>query len=303
MTSRSPTKATGETTPARQSPADKLRQLLAEPGLLTFPCCYDALSAKLIAQAGFPMAFMSGFGAAAVRLGLPDTGLISYGEMVDQGRNLCAATTIPIIGDGDTGNGNAVNVKRTVKGYANAGFAGIMIEDQLAPKRCGHTEGKAVVDRGEAIARIEAAVDAQREGADILILARTDSLGTHGLDEALWRARAFSEVGADMLFVEAPRSVEQMREICRTVPGHHMANMLEDGLTPLLPDSELHEMGYKLAAHPFAVLEASMAAMKDALDKLRRGEMPKRRISFRELLSDVGFDDYLREAERYKKDP
>ncbi len=285
---------------ARISAAAKLRELLDGPGVLTFPCCYDALSAKLIAQAGFPMAFMSGFGVAAVRLGLPDTGLISYGEMVDQARNICAATSIPIIGDGDTGYGNAVNVKRTVKGYAGAGLAGVMIEDQVAPKRCGHTRGKAVVDRHEATARIQAAVDARHEGADILILARTDALGTHGLDEALWRASAFSEIGADMLFVEAPTSEQQMREICQAVPGHHMANMLEDGLTPLLPDQTLQEIGYKLIAHPFAALEASVSAMKDALRTLRRGEIPKRRISFEELRSVVGFDEYCDEEERYR---
>ena len=179
------------------SPSGRLRSLLAEPGLLLVPSCFDALSAKLIERAGFRLAFMSGFAVSAARLGLPDTGLISFGELLDQGRNLCAAVKIPVIGDGDTGFGNAVNVKRTVEGYARAGFAAVMIEDQVAPKRCGHTAGKAVVPRAEALTRIRAAVDAREEGADILILARTDARGPLGFDEALERCRAFADLGAD----------------------------------------------------------------------------------------------------------
>ena len=136
---------------ATPSPASRLRALLGEPGILLMPCCYDALSARLIEEAGFPLSFMSGFSVSAARLGMPDTGLISYGEMVDQGRSICAAVQIPVIGDGDTGYGNAVNVKRTVEGYRQAGFAGIMIEDQVSPKRCGHTLGKEVVGRRDAL--------------------------------------------------------------------------------------------------------------------------------------------------------
>jgi 2-methylisocitrate lyase-like PEP mutase family enzyme len=167
-----------------KSSAKALKELLNRPGLLPFPCCFDALSARLIERSGFALTFMSGFAVSAVRLGAPDTGLISYGEMVDQGRNICSAVSIPVIGDGDTGYGNAINVKRTVRGYADAGFAGVMIEDQVAPKRCGHTRGKAVVSRDEALARIRAAVDAREEGSDILIMARTDSLATDGLEES-----------------------------------------------------------------------------------------------------------------------
>lgn len=284
------------------SAADELRALLTGPGILSFPCCYDALSARLIERAGFPLSFMSGFAVSAVRLGLPDTGLISYSEMLDQGRNLCAAVSMPVIGDGDTGYGNAVNVKRTVRGYASAGFAAIMIEDQVWPKRCGHTSGKSVVSRGEAVARIRAAVDAREEGADILILARTDALGTHGLDEALWRARAFTDAGADMLFVEAPRTENEMETICREAPGHHLANMLEDGASPFLSDDALEGMGYKLVAHPFALLGSSIAAMKKALETLKSGRIPTDRVSFDELKRDVGFDDYYREEERYSED-
>ncbi len=282
--------------------ADKLCAMLESPGILSFPCCYDALSARLIERAGFVLSFMSGFAVSAVRLGLPDTGLISYGEMLDQGRNICARVSMPIIGDGDTGYGNPVNVKRTVRGYAAAGFAAIMIEDQETPKRCGHTRGKSVVARAQAVARVRAAVDAREEGAGILILARTDALATDGLEEALWRARAFSDVGADMLFVEAPTSREQMETIITRAPGHHLANMLEDGKTPLLTDGELASMGFKLVAHPFAVLGASISAMKKALAELKRGGTSADRISFKELREEVGFDDYYREEARYISD-
>ena len=189
----------------RETPANRLRRVLTSPGLALMPCCFDALSARLIQRAGFDLTFMSGFAVSAARLGAPDTGLISYGEMLDQGRNICASVDIPVLGDADTGYGNPINVKRTVNGYAQVGFACLMIEDQVAPKRCGHTRGKQVVERAEALTRIRAAVDARKEGRDILILARTDARATHGLEEALWRAQAFADLGADIVFVEAPR--------------------------------------------------------------------------------------------------
>jgi 2-methylisocitrate lyase-like PEP mutase family enzyme len=281
------------------SRADRLRRLLDRPGILPFPCCFDALSARLIERAGFPLTFMSGFGVSAVRLGLPDAGLISYGEILAHGRDICAAVSIPIIGDGDTGYGNAVNVKRTVRGYAQAGFAAVMIEDQVSPKRCGHTRGKSVVSRGEALARIRAAVDARDEGADILVLARTDARAVDGLEEALWRAEAFRDAGADMLFVEAPTSREELAEIGRRVPGHHLANMLEEGLTPLCSHRELEDMGFKLVAHPFALLGPSVLAMKRALRALKEGRAPEETISFEELKDDVGFTEYYQEEDRY----
>ena len=282
------------------SRAAALRTLLAEPTLHVMPCCFDGLSASMIEQAGFPLTFMSGFAVSAARLGLPDTGLISYGEMVDQGRNICAATTIPVIGDGDTGYGNALNVKRTVKGYAQAGFAAIMIEDQVMPKRCGHTRGKLVVDRVEALDRIKAAVDAREEGADILILARTDARHGHGLDEALERATLFRDAGADILFVEAPKDREEMAAICREVPGIHMANMVEGGETPLTPPADLEALGYRIAAYPLTLLSAAMHAMRDALAAMKHGEHPDDMLmAFTELRRRVGFDAYYEEEERY----
>lgn len=282
------------------SPAARLRAHLAATPLTVMPCCFDGLSAKLIGDAGFPVTFMSGFAVSAARIGAPDTGLISYGEMVDTGRNVCAATGALVIGDGDTGYGNALNVKRTVRGYAQAGFAAIMIEDQVAPKRCGHTRGKLVVDRTEAVNRIKAAVDAREEGADILILARTDARHGHGLDEALERAAAFREAGADLLFVEAPQSVEEMERICREVPGFHMANLVEGGATPLLPHAELQRIGYRLAAYPLTLLSAVTRAMQEALQVIKAGRHPDAALlDFASLRKAVGFDAYYEEEANY----
>ena len=282
------------------SPAARLRALIDASGLRVMPCCFDALSARLIEQAGFDLTFMSGFAVSASRLGMPDTGLISFGEMLDQGRNICAATRLPVIGDGDTGYGNALNVKRTVTGYAAAGFAGVVIEDQEAPKRCGHTRGKRVVSRAEALSRVRAAVDAREEGADILIMARTDARATDGLDEAVARCQGFADLGADILFLEGPRSESEMAAFCEAVPGPKMANLVEGGDTPLLPPARLEEIGYRIAAYPLTLLSAATAAMLDALRALGNGEQPDRVVDFERLRGIVGFDDYDAEAERYR---
>lgn len=280
--------------------ADKLRTLLAEPGLITMPCCFDPLSAKLIEQAGFPLSFMSGFATAAARLGMPDTGLMSYAEVLDQGRNICSAVSIPVIGDGDTGYGNALNVKRTVKGFAQAGFAAVMIEDQVAPKRCGHTAGKSVVSRDEAFERIRAAADARAEGHDILILARTDARHEHGLDEAIERAREFRRLGADILFVEAPRDEAEMRRVCDELEGPKMANIVEGGLTPALPPQELEAIGFKIAAYPLTLMAAAMQAMTQALEAFKTGTpAPDTLMSFDEMKTRIGFDAYFEDEKRY----
>ena len=259
------------------------------------PCCFDALSARLVQDAGFPLTFMSGFAVSATRLAAPDTGLISYGEMVEHGRNICGAVQIPVLGDGDTGYGNVLNVQRTVRGYAQVGFAAVMIEDQLAPKRCGHTRGKQTVERREALARIKAAVAAKSDlesGTDILILARTDACATEGFDEALYRARAFEDAGADIVFLEAPRSIEQMEAFCRAVRVPKLANMVEGGDTPLLSAQQLASLGYKIAAYPLSLLSASIHAMQKALAAFKQGEHPKDLLSFAELRKIVGFDAY-----------
>jgi 2-methylisocitrate lyase-like PEP mutase family enzyme len=284
----------------QSSATSVLRGLIAKPGLRVMPCCFDALSARLIESAGFELTFMSGFAVSATRLGAPDTGLISYGEMLDQGRNICQSVKIPVIGDADTGYGNALNVKRTLRGYAQAGFACVMIEDQLAPKRCGHTRGKQVVERAEAFARIRAAVDARDAGTDVLVMARTDARATHGLEEALFRALAFADLGADVIFVEAPTSEAEMAEICRRVSAPCMANMLEQGATPILPPARLEALGFKIAAYPLTLLNAAIVAMRNALGSLARGQPAENLMSFDELRAIVGFDDYHSEAQRYE---
>jgi 2-methylisocitrate lyase-like PEP mutase family enzyme len=263
------------------------------------PGCHDAMSARLIEEAGFEIGFMSGFAVSAARLGMPDTGLISYAELADQGQNICRAVSIPMIGDGDTGFGSAQNIKRTVEGYARAGFACIMLEDQVAPKRCGHTEGKSVVGREEALIRSRAAVDARDAGSDILILARTDAR-IEGLDEAIARCRLFREIGADITFLEAPASEDEMRRYCGEVDGPKMANMIEGGKTPLLPPAQLEAIGYAIAVYPLTLLNVSIQAMRTALISLARGERPPAAMEFDELKRAVGFPEYYAEEARYK---
>ena len=281
--------------------ATKLRELISSGVFLPMPCCFDALSGKMIEQAGFSLTFMSGFAASASRIGAPDLGLMSYGEVVDHARNITDATSIPLIADGDTGYGNAMNVIRTVSGLAKAGCAGVLIEDQLAPKRCGHTPGKEVVGREEAFDRIKAAVDARENGDDILIMARTDANHTYGLTEALDRAQKFHDLGADILFVEAPKNEEEMKQICSELPGCKMANIVEGGLTPNIPMSELNEMGYQIAAYPLTLLSASMRAMKNALANLK-SDTPRDNdiLNFSELRDIIGFEEYYEISSQYE---
>lgn len=282
------------------SPADRLHALLARPGLLTMPGCHDATSARLIEEAGFELGFMSGFAVSAARLGMPDTGLISYAELVDQGANICCSVSIPMIGDGDTGFGSAQNVKRTVQGYAHAGFAAIMLEDQVAPKRCGHTEGKSVVSRAEALMRIRAAVDARDAGADILIMARTDARACVSLDEAIVRCRGFRELGADITFLEAALDEREMRRYCVEVDGPKMVNLIEGGRTPLLSHARLAEIGYAIAVYPLTLLNVSIGAMRSALKELRAGRPATTVMDFESLRTAVGFPEYYREEARYR---
>ena len=286
------------------TPADKLRQLLADPNIAVMPGCYDALSAKLVAAAGFNVTFMSGFAVSAARLGLPDTGLISFSEMLDSVRScVSGAGAIPLIADGDTGYGNALNVQRTVLEYARAGAAAVMIEDQVSPKKCGHTRGKQVIARDEARMKIRAAVDARREtDADILILARTDARAVHGFDEALDRCRDFEAEGADIIFFEAPETETEMRRFCEAMQKPCMANMVPGGKTPILPPQDLQSVGYKLALYPVVLMSSAITAMQAALAALKPdGKVPlPPSISFAELQQLVGFPDYWDRETRYK---
>ena len=284
------------------SPATRLRELLAAPEILVMPGCYDALSARLVERAGFKATFMGGFAVSASRIGMPDAGLISYAEMLDQGTNICSAVSIPVIGDGDTGYGNALNVQRTVRGYARAGFACVMIEDQVAPKRCGHTRGKQTVDRDAAYARVQAAVDARASGTDILVMARTDANATEGFDEALARARRFAEIGADITFLEAPRNEDEMRAYCESVPGPKMANMVEQGDSPVLSPSVLQDIGYRIAIYPITLMLAGIHAMEQALAALAAEQTPDDTAEFAHLRDIIGFPEYYQAEKRYAAD-
>ena len=278
----------------------KLRNLIKNNSFLPIPSCFDALSAKLIEQTGFDSMFMSGFAASASRIGEPDLGVMTLTEVLDQLNNITDATSLPVIGDGDTGYGNAMNVQRTVKSFAKIGCAGVLIEDQLSPKRCGHTPGKDVVSREEAFDRIRASVDA-REEKDILIMARTDANHTHGIKEAIERAQIFHELGSDILFVEAPKTEDEMRLICQEVPGCKIANIVEGGLTPNLSMKELEDIGYNMAVYPLTALSSAMKAMVDSLNKLKiDDDRSSNLMSFTELRKRVGFDDYYEVSSRYE---
>lgn len=281
--------------------AEILRQKIALGKFLPMPSCFDGLSAKMIEQEGFDLSFMSGFAASASRIGAPDLGLMSYGEVLDQARNVTEASTIPVIVDGDTGYGNAMNVYRTVSGFARVGCAGVLIEDQLSPKRCGHTPGKDVVGREEAFDRIQAAVDASREDTDIVIMGRTDANHTHGLSEAIYRGQRYHELGAEIIFIEAPKSIDEMRTLCREVPGCKLANIVEGGLTPDLPMGALEEIGYQMAVYPLTLLAASMQAMKLALVHIKTDTRQNAGLmDFSELRHRIGFDDYYETSSRYE---
>jgi 2-methylisocitrate lyase-like PEP mutase family enzyme len=270
-----------------------LRRLLDGSELICFPTCFDALSARLTRDAGFPMSFMSGFAVAATRLGMPDTGLITFGEMVDQLRNICNAVPgFPIVGDGDTGYGNAMNVRRTVTDYARAGAACVMIEDQVSPKKCGHFEGKQVISREEARLKIRAAVEAARD-ADILVLARTDARAVDGFEAAIERCRDFEEEGADIIFLEAPRSEQELQEFARSMRRPTMANLSPGTKTPMIPRARLREMGVRLVAyHP--LLFSATRAMQDALKALMADDdaAAPPAIGFDEIKRIVGLPEY-----------
>ena len=284
-----------------KSKADKLKNLLEQKDIIVMPGCYDALSAKLIEREELNAGFMSGFAVSSTKLGMPDTGLISFSEMAEQVRNICNVTSIPIIFDGDTGYGNAVNVYRTVRGFADAGAAAIMIEDQKWPKKCGHTKGKDVVEVDEANSRIKAAVDASKmNNKDILVMARTDAIATRGLNDAIKRMQKFSELGADILFVEAIKSKEDMKRVIKEVPGHHMINLIEDGETPLLEMNELEDIGFKIAVFPLTLMSASVKTMQESLKNMKNKTYNTNVSKFSDLRDIVGFNEYYEIEDKYK---
>jgi 2-methylisocitrate lyase-like PEP mutase family enzyme len=250
------------------SAAEKLRQILKGGDFIIAPGAYDALTARLVAAAGFPVVYATGAGISNSQLAMADVGLLTMSEMLDQSRRMAAAIDVPLIADIDNGYGNAVNLYRTVQEFQRAGVAAVQIEDQIFPKKCGHFSGKHVIAFDEAVSKIKAAVDA-RGDSELVIIARTDAIAVEGFDEAMRRARAFHDAGADMLFVEAPRTREQMAAICRDLPGIKIANMVEGGNTPILPAKELKEMGFHLAIYANMVLRSSVKAIQKSLAHLK----------------------------------
>lgn len=287
------------------SPTRIHRVLAAEGGSIVFPGCYDALSARILARAGFPMSFISGYSVAATSLGEPDMGLLTQTEIVEQARRVCNAVSIPILVDADTGYGNPLNVIRTVKLLIAAGAAGCFLEDQVWPKKCGHMRNKRVVEREEYVDKVRAAAEAKGE-ADFFIVARTDALAVHGIDEALRRVRAAREAGADASFVEAPESMEHLQTIGRESPHPNVANMIEHGKTPLLPGTWLHEMGFHLILYPLAPLFGAAKALETIYGKLRRdgntAGMEQQMMNFATFNELIGVEEKYRLATRYHAD-
>jgi methylisocitrate lyase len=247
----------------------RLRALLAGPGIVMVPGAHDAFTARLIEQTGFPACYMTGAGSVAALLGLPDVGLLTLTEMVMNARYIARAVSLPVICDADTGYGNAINVMRTVREYEAAGVAGIHLEDQVFPKRCGHMEGKVLVPLEEMAAKIRAACEA-REDPDFVIIARTDSRAGEGVDGAIRRARAYVEAGADVLFPEAPQSREELARFAAEIPGPLLANMTEFGKSPLVPAAELERMGYRLVLYPVSALRVAHRAMQELFAQIKR---------------------------------
>lgn len=245
------------------------KQLVWADPILVMPGAHDALSAKIIEACGFDALAVGGYAVSASTLGKPDVGLLTLTEMVAVISRLAGAVDIPVFADGDTGHGNITNVIRTVREIEKAGAAAMFLEDQLFPKRCGHMEGKAVVDVGEMTGKIKAAVDARMD-EDFIIMARTDALAPLGIDAAIERANLYREAGADMIFVEAPPSIEAMRRITREVNAPTMANNVEGGKSPLLSAKELEEIGYDVVAFPTSAVYALSAALLDLMRELRR---------------------------------
>ena len=247
----------------------RLQQLIDAPDILVMPGVHDALGARLAEAAGFAAVTAGGYGATATLLGAPDSSQLSLTELAEMYSRLCDATALPLLADADTGFGNVTNVARTVRVYEKAGVAGLFIEDQVFPKRCGHMAGKAVVPAAEWLAKIASALDA-RTDPDLVIMARTDALAVNGLDDAIERAQLAREAGADLLFVEAPTDVAQMRRICAEIPGPCLANNIESGLSPLLPAHELQAIGYAVVAFPVAATYAVAHALGELFATLRR---------------------------------
>ena len=268
-----------------------LKDLIANGSFISAPGVFDPLSARVAEQSGANALYMTGYGVSASLLGKPDAGLVSYREMVDRVRAICEVTTVPLIADGDTGFGGLANVRQAVQGYESAGASAIQIEDQEYPKRCGHTRNRKVISTEDMVRKIELACET-RQSDTFLIVARTDARTEHGLDEALSRAEAYRSAGADVLFVESPESLDEMRMINEQLSGTPtLANMVRGGKTPMLADAELRALGYDIAIHPVYLLGAAVTAMREALKTLNAtGQEASSAATLDELNTLVDFE-------------
>jgi 2-methylisocitrate lyase-like PEP mutase family enzyme len=281
--------------------ARRLRELLAAPDAVLAPGAYDCLSARLIAAAGFPAVYMTGFGTAAAYLGRPDVGLLGMSEMVDNARRIVEAVEVPVIADADTGYGNPINVIRTVQAYERAGVAAIHIEDQVAPKKCGHMEGKQLVPVHEMADKIRAAIAARRSD-DFAIIARTDAKAAEGLERTLERAHLYQEAGADILFVEAPESEREIEAIAESLRGVPLLfNWAEGGKTPPVSLARIRELGFRLVIFPISTLLVAAQAIGSILDVIKRDGTPaaamNRMTPFGEFIDFLGLPE-IRDLEQ-----
>jgi carboxyvinyl-carboxyphosphonate phosphorylmutase len=283
----------------------RLRQLIEADEILVAPSAYDCLSARVIAQSGFQAVHMTGSGTSASLVGQPDLGLATASEMVTHALHIVQCTGLPVVVDADTGYGNALNVVRTIRELEGVGVAGVHLEDQVTPKRCGHLEGKSVISVEEMVGKIQAAAEA-RSDPDFVIIARTDAGAILGFDEAIRRSQAYVEAGASCVFVESLLSVEQMREAVRSIPVPLLANMVEGSKTPFLPVAELQEIGFGLAIYPLSGWMAAAAVMRELMRELRetgttQNFWSKRglEMSFQELFDVFGLQEARRMEERY----
>jgi len=280
--------------PSMTAPTASLSRRLQQPGLITAPGVHDMVSLRMADRLGFDALYMTGFGAVASHLGLPDAGLATYSDMVGRVRQMATLARTPLIADGDTGYGGLINVQHTVQGYEAAGAQAIQLEDQEMPKKCGHTPGRRVVPMADMVKKIQVAA-ASRSSPDFLIIARTDARTALGLDEALRRAEAYARAGADILFVESPESEEEMRRIGRSVGRPLLANMVEGGKTPVLPAPVLLELGYRIAIFPVSALLAATQAMQAVYAALKAEgsttTLKQPLMPFAELTTLMGFPE------------
>lgn len=277
-----------------------LKEMLEQRVKIMAPGAYDAWSARLVEKAGFPAVYMTGYGLSASVLGKPDIGLLTMTEMVNSAKNIAAAVNIPVIADADNGYGGVLNVVRTVQEYEQAGVAAVQLEDQVMPKRCGHMEGKEVIPMEEMVAKIKSAIYARKD-PDLVLIARTDARAVISFEEALKRAKAYEKAGADVIFFEAPQSVEEMEEVAHNLSVPLLANMVEKGKTPMLTATELQKMGYPLVIYPGFPLFSITKSLNNMLDKLKEfetsGSLLDELVSFTEFNTTVGLHE-IRDLEK-----